>query len=83
MVRPSKSPFVSPILLFNESNGTWHMYVDYRSLNQHTINDKFPNPMEVELLDELNGSKYFSKLDLWFRHHQIKLVPEDVYKTTF
>ena len=54
----------------NEKNyGTWHMCVDYETLNTKTIKDKFSISLIDELLDELNGARYSSKLDLQFRYH--------------
>ncbi|MCO5602994.1 hypothetical protein L7F22_057136 [Adiantum nelumboides] len=83
MVRPSSSPFCSPVLLVHKKNGTYHMCVNYRALNKITIKNKFHVPCIEDLFDKLQGLTYFSRIDLKSGYHQIRIVKEDILKTAF
>jgi hypothetical protein len=63
--------------------GTQRMCVDYRSLNDVTIKNKYPLPRIEDLFDQMRGAKVFSKIDFRSGYHQMKIRPSDITKTAF
>ena len=83
VVRPSKSPWASSPHLVPKADGTTRMVVDYRALNKVTKRDSYPMPSIDLALSCLNGSKWFSTLDLLQGFFQILMSPESIEKTAF
>ncbi|GJP39105.1 hypothetical protein CLOM_g23495, partial [Closterium sp. NIES-68] len=72
-IRPSTSPFAAPILFTPKKDSGLRMCTDYHALNRVTIKSCYPIPRTDELIDNLRGARYFSKIDLRGGYHQIRL----------
>lgn len=81
LIRPSKSPWASPLHMVPKADGSWRPCGDYRRLNAITKPDRYPVPHLSSLKSKLHGAKIFSKLDLVKAFHQIPMAPNDVEKT--
>jgi hypothetical protein len=88
IIRPSQSPWSSPIWIvpkkMDASGKTkWRIVVDYRKINEKTIDDRYPLPNINDILDKLGKCQYFTTLDLASGFHQIEMDPESIPKTAF
>jgi hypothetical protein len=82
-IRPSTSPWATPVLFVEKKDGTKRMCIDYRSLNEVTVKNKYPLPRIEDLFDQLRGAGVFSKTDLRSGYHQLRIQPSDILKTAF
>ena len=83
IIRPSRSPYASPVILVPKKDKSIRMCVDYRRLNQVTITEQWPLPRKDDILDGLLGSKWFSTLDLKSGYYQVAMSPNSIAKTAF
>jgi hypothetical protein len=82
-IHPSSSPWRAPVIFVDKKDGTQRMCVDYRSLNEVTIKNKYPLPRIDDLFDQLRGACVFSKIDLHSGYHQLKIRASDIPKIVF
>eukprot|EP00731_Ephydatia_muelleri_P004957 Em0002g1133a len=83
IVQPSSSPWASPVVIATKKDGSLRFCVDYRKLNSITRKDAYPLPRIDDSLDALNGSKWFSTLDLICGYWQVEMDENDRQKTAF
>ncbi|GJZ06961.1 putative reverse transcriptase domain-containing protein [Tanacetum coccineum] len=82
-IRPSSSPWGAPVLFIEKKDGSFRMCIDYRELNKLTVKNRYPLPKMNDLLDQLQGSNIYSKIDLRSGHHKLKVREADISKTAF
>jgi hypothetical protein len=83
IIRLSQSSYSTPLVMVLKKEGSWNMCPDYRELNKITIKVKFSILVIDELLDELPGAIYFTKLNIRLGYHHIRMKEAYIPKTTF
>ena len=82
-IRPSISPWGAPVLFVKKKDGTLRFCVDYRQLNKMIVKNKYLLPRIEDLFDQLKSASVFSKIDLRYGYHQLRIKDVDVHKTSF
>jgi hypothetical protein len=82
-IHPSSSPWGVTVLFVEKKDVTQWMCVDYRSLNEVTIKNKYPLPQIEDLFDQMNGASVFLKIDWRSGYYQWKIRESDIPMTAF
>jgi hypothetical protein len=82
-IRESKSPYASPTFLIKKKNGDYRVIQDYRTLNEHTIPDVSPLPLINEIIGKLHGRTLFTKFDIRWGYHNVRIREGDQDKAAF
>jgi transposase InsO family protein len=82
-IRASSSPAAAPVLMVRKPGGGWRLCVDYRALNNITLQDRYPLPLIKETLRSLSGAKWLTKVDVRAAFHKIRVAEGDEHLTAF
>ena len=82
-IRHSKSPTGAPIFFVKKKDGSLRLVVDYRGLNKVTIRNRYRLPLISSLLEQINGARLVTKIDLRGAYNLVRIRPGDEWKTAF
>jgi len=82
-IRPSQSPYGSPVLFAAKPDGSLRLCIDYRGLNAITKKSRYPLPRVDETFDRMKKANFITRLDAPQAYHQVPIEPGDVEKTAF
>ena len=82
-IRPSKSPMVALVFFIKKKDSLLWLVQDYRALNSMMVKNKYPLPLISELMSQLCGARYFTKLDVHWGFNNVCIKPGDEWKVAF
>jgi len=82
-IRPSKSPMTAPVFFIKKKDSSLWLVQDYRALNSMTVKNKYPLLLISELVSQLCGARYFTKLDVRWGFNNVCIKPKNEWKAAF
>jgi len=82
-IHPSKSPMAAPVFFIKKKDGSLWLVQDYCALNSIMVKNKYPLPLISELVSQLRGARYFTKLDVRWGFNNVRIKPGDEWKAAF
>jgi len=79
----SKSPMAAPVFFIKKKDGSLQLVQDYQVLNSMMVKNKYPFPLISELISQLRGARYFTKLDVCWGFNNVRIKPGDEWKAVF
>jgi hypothetical protein len=79
----STSPMSSPVFFIRKADGRYRLVQDYRRMNKITIKNKTPLPLAADIINRLTGAQYFTKFDVRWGYHNIRIREGDEWKAAF
>jgi len=82
-IRPSKSSITAPVFFIKKKDSSLHLVQDYHALNAVTVKNRYLLPLISELVSQLHGARYFTKLDVRWGFNNVRIKPRDEWKAAF
>nr|GEV45999.1 hypothetical protein [Tanacetum cinerariifolium] len=82
-IRPSSSHWGAPVLFVKKKDGYFRTCIDFKELNKLTVKNRYPLLRIDDLFDQLQGSQFFTKIDLRSGYHRLRVHEDDIPRTTF
>jgi hypothetical protein len=82
-IRPSKSPIAAPFFFVKKKDSSLRLVQDYRALNAATVKNRYPLPLIDDLVNKLQGARYFTKLDVRWGYNNVRIKEGDEWKAAF
>jgi len=82
-IQPLKSPIAAPVFFIKKKDSSLHLVQDYCALNAVTVKNRYPLPLISELVSQLRGARYFTKLDICWGFNNVRIKSRDEWKAAF